>query len=178
MFTLCREKKCIWYFLNQLLYMLKVFYYCRLTVSLGLRLWVAGLCCRATVSSTAGTRPRWWRSWGTSATTPTTTSPSSTPTSSTLIRYIHNTTSNRHSRVEWFSTFLQFSKLDTLLLITDQVYLYELKSTKSANLAARLCVADAMAKFSFSKNYRDLKNYLFFSDTFRLLLRTKKKIWR
>ena len=67
--------------------MLKVFYYCRLTVSLGLRLWVAGLCCRATVSSTAGTRPRWWRSWGTSATTPTTTSPSSTPTSSTLIRY-------------------------------------------------------------------------------------------
>ena len=76
----------------------------------------------------------------------------------------------KYSRLEWFCTFLRFSKSDTFLSIR---YIFiSLIPKKSATSAARA------AKFTFSKILGTLKMYFFsykFAETFLLHQRTIAK---
>ena len=79
---------------------------------------------------------------------------------------LQDQTERTHSRVEWYNTFLQFSKTGTMLLIRDPI------KKKSANLA----------KVITFKKWQTLilkvfKIFFLFSYTFNLLQRTIAKKW-
>ena len=78
-------------------------------------------------------------------------------------------------RVEWFSTFPRFLKLDPFTA-ADQVYFWNFNSKNS-----QMWLSDCAAKFSFSKIHRDLKMHIFckLQKSFFFLLQratSKKKI--
>ena len=74
------------------------------------------------------------------------------------------------SRVEWYSTFCDFRKraLQCMHVLPIRYMFYESNSKNRANLAARA------AKFSFSKNHKDLKNEYLFLKFFKYLPITLK----